>query len=379
MAWVLVLLSACTSGESPSTASEPSASESASTSAAPSGRQFPEPSSAPLPAETIVALQTVLDDWVAAGSAAGVMAAVVTDHGSWSGAAGADSVGTTLTPETSSALASVTKPFVAAEVMRLVEEGEVDLDNPMSDYVTHPLLANGATVRDALGMRSGIVDPNESELDPMVQDLYRHWTMEETLALITTPLAEPDTKFAYSNANYLLLGLLIEKLRGTSLAEALHAGLFDANGLARIAVQDSDLPSAPAAAPGPDTLNLPPTEYMPARAIASGGAASYGLAADAPTTARAVYLLYGGHLVSPDSVREMTPVFAADEYGLGTARFVVGGASGVGHRGMTNGYQSFAAFVPDRSMSVAVLVPYAVDPKPVADALARALESAEST
>ena len=51
----------------------------------------------------------------------------------------------------------------------------------------------------------------------------------------------------------------------------------------------------------------------------------------------------------------------------------------MGHVGVTEGYQSFAAFVPDRNMSVAVLVPYAVDPKPVADALARALESAEST
>ena len=199
LASVIILGSACTSGESPSTAAEPSASESASTSAAPSAaEQFPEPSSAPLPAETMAALQAVLDDWVAAGSAAGVMAAVVTDRGTWAGAAGADSVGTTLTPDTSSALASVTKPFVAAEVMRLVEEGEVDLDTPMSDYLTHPLLANGATVRDALGMRSGIADPNDSEIEPMLQDLYRHWTMEETLALITTrwPSETPSLRTA---------------------------------------------------------------------------------------------------------------------------------------------------------------------------------------
>ncbi len=61
-------------------------------------------------------------------------------------------------------------------MIRLVE---VDLDRRLSDYLTHPLLANGATVRDALGMRSGIVSPNDAELDPMAQDLYRHWTMEE--------------------------------------------------------------------------------------------------------------------------------------------------------------------------------------------------------
>ena len=339
LAWVLVLLSACTSGESPSTAPEPSASESVSANAAPSlGQRFPEPSSAPLSAETAAGLQAVLDQWVAQGTAAGVTASVVSAQGSWAGAAGADSRGIALTPDTSMAIASITKPFVAAEVMRLAEDGQVDLDAPMSDYVEHPLTANGATVRDALGMRSGVRPHADSAVGPVIQDHDRHWTPEEALALHTGPLGEPDTEFAYSNFNYILLGLLVERVRGTSLADALNTDLFDVHGLDRFAVQDAELPSSPVAAPGPDTLGpLPPSDYIPTRAIASAFGASGGVAADAPTTARGIYLLYGGQLVSPAAAREMAPPFQDGVRPWNhevRGRWILGGGARRDHRGV---------------------------------------------
>ena len=77
----------------------------------------------------------MLDDWVAGGSNIGITAAVMTEDGIWPGAAGQDSAGVDLVPESAMAIASITKTFVAPEVMSLAGQGVVDLDTPVTDYV----------------------------------------------------------------------------------------------------------------------------------------------------------------------------------------------------------------------------------------------------
>ena len=85
-------------------------------------------------------------------------AAVISPAGIWNGAAGTGGDGRRLDPRAEMAVASITKTFVAAEIMRLVEDGKVDLDATLSSYVPLPVPDLGATVRDALGHRSGIPD-----------------------------------------------------------------------------------------------------------------------------------------------------------------------------------------------------------------------------
>lgn len=69
----------------------------------------------------------------------GVTAAVVSHGKVWSGAAGVDRTGTPLTAETGLTIGSVTKTFVAAEILQLVEGGRVGLDSPASAYIDSPL------------------------------------------------------------------------------------------------------------------------------------------------------------------------------------------------------------------------------------------------
>ena len=80
--------------------------------------------------------------------------------GTWSGATGkADGV-RDLRIDDQIAIASVTKSVIAAQVMQLVEAGELDLDDPATDHLPPDLDfdTNGATVRQLLGMHSGILD-----------------------------------------------------------------------------------------------------------------------------------------------------------------------------------------------------------------------------
>ena len=122
----------------------------------------PPPGAEPLAGATADRLQAVIDDWVAGENNIGITAAVVTEDGTWQGAAGQDGAGVELVPESAMAIASITKTFVAAEVMRLAGQGLVDLDAPVTDYVSVPFDTKGATVRQVLGMRSGFpLDPFE--------------------------------------------------------------------------------------------------------------------------------------------------------------------------------------------------------------------------
>jgi D-alanyl-D-alanine carboxypeptidase len=125
-------------------------------------------------------------------------------------------------------IGSVTKTFTAAEVLSLAAQGRVDLDAPASTYLDHPLLARGPTVRQLLSHTSGIPDFTTPDLDDAVDaDPARSWTAEQALTYATDPLSLPGSPvMSYSNSNFLLLGLLIERVTGLSYAAAVRRDLL---------------------------------------------------------------------------------------------------------------------------------------------------------
>ena len=83
----------------------------------------------------------------------------MTPQGAWTGAAGIDGPGGRLaTSQDHFAIASISKVFTAALILRLADQGKIDLDKPLSDYLgTLNADSNGSTVRQALTMQSGIL------------------------------------------------------------------------------------------------------------------------------------------------------------------------------------------------------------------------------
>src|SRR5690349_11305065 len=165
---VLGLLVAGCAGSSPgepAAGSGPSGSSSpSSASSSPSSGATALPLLGPLPAAALDAaesdrLQGVLDAAISL-SVPDVVAAVVTSDGTWTGVDGPG--GRRATPRDSFALASITKLFTATMVLRLAEQGSIDLDAPLADYLgDHGAAANGATVRQALGMRAGLPETSD--------------------------------------------------------------------------------------------------------------------------------------------------------------------------------------------------------------------------
>jgi D-alanyl-D-alanine carboxypeptidase len=331
-------------------------------------QKLPDPSTAPLDATKASTLQAVLQKVVSQyaatpdseSAARGITASVVSDKWSWSGAAGKDAAGTALTPQTGMGVASITKTFVASEVLLLAQAKKIDLDAPLSTYVKHKLTANNATVRQHLSMRSGVPDylPDDyAKMDKAIAAAPgRHWTAEQALAYDTAKPGQPDSPYDYSNPSYVLLGMLIEKVTGQPMATVLRRDLAKPAGLERAAFQDAERPQPPLAEDRNPFCGRTVDGFVPCRAFASQGAANGGLAADAPTVARWGYQLYGGRVVPADLVQQMTS--GDGEYGLGTMLFSqqFGLGTAVGHEGELPDYRSVLVVIPDHHVSVAVLL-----------------------
>jgi CubicO group peptidase (beta-lactamase class C family) len=329
-----ILIAGCSPSPEGPTPAEPT-SEVATGTTAPSPQpsptftlgDFPAFPKGPLPESVAASLQAVLDEAVERGVTAAV---IVGDSGSWSGAAGVDLEGHPLTPGARLLIASVGKTVTAAQVLSLVEEGKLGLDDPAADHLPPEVAffdANGASIRDVLGMRSGIPDP------PGYEALVDSGSTAELLEGTFGPLFPAGSKISYANINYILLGMIIEHVTGRSLWDVLRSGVLDR--------------------PGLDGL-----VYRVKGAFAADG---WRIESDPASLARWGYELYGGFVLSDASLRQMTD-FRGDWYGLGAIDFSRGtpaiadgfGIPAIGHGGLEPSNAVMLVVFPETDVVVAV-------------------------
>lgn len=132
-------------------------------------------------------------------------------------------------PETIYQSGSVGKQFTAAAVMLLVEDGKINLDDPVSKYFEKtPQSWKKMTVRHLLTHTSGIRDYTQKDFD-----YRRDYTEDDLLqALIKLPLEfSPGEKWSYSNSGYMLLGFLIHKACGKFYGDLLEERIFGPLGM----------------------------------------------------------------------------------------------------------------------------------------------------
>ena len=187
-------------------------------------------------------LQQLLNAEHAAGMP-GVFAEVRAGHQRWRGAAGVADVTTNrpVRPGMRQRVGSITKTFVATTVLQLVGERRVDLDAPASRYLPD-LLPGGklgrVTVRMLLNHTSGIGDYLSVLLrSPEDVEKYRTRTISPrelvALGLSAPPTNYPGAAWSYSNTNYILLGLLIERVTGRAYAAEVRRRILRPLGMTR--------------------------------------------------------------------------------------------------------------------------------------------------
>lgn len=144
-------------------------------------------------------------------------------------------------------IASLTKIFTATLILQLAEQGNIDLDQTFGKYLPGYKGPAGTrvTVRQLLNMTSGMRNMDdgitmEAAIKGEIQQYQKPHSSDEMLALYCsdTLVNEPGKKFDYNNAEYIILGKIIEAVSGNSLDKHLYATLFKPLGIQHSGLSD---------------------------------------------------------------------------------------------------------------------------------------------
>ncbi|MEU0254227.1 serine hydrolase domain-containing protein [Streptomyces sp. NPDC006184] len=281
---------------------------------------------------------------------------------------------------------SITKTFSAVVLLQLVDEHRLSLDAPVNRYLPKLLPDDRITVRQVLSHRSGLYD--------YTNDMFAHsvsgfeavrnkvFTYRQLVALsLRKPRTNaPGAAYAYSNTNFVVAGLLIEKLTGQPVATAYRNRVIGPLGLA-----DTFYVHPRTAIPGryargyltSDTAGAAPVD---ATAQTVSWAQSAGAVISSARDLDTFYgALLGGRLMSAARLAEMerfTRVSSTTAYGLGLRRRDLScGVSVYGHTGAVQGYYTYAFTTKDGRRSLTAMANTSNNEK-VLDTLAGALDSA---
>jgi len=333
-------------------------------------------------------LEAAVDALVADGAIA-VTARVEKGRHTWSGAAGTrEREGRApARPHDRFRVASNTKPMVATLVMQEVEKGTWTLDTPVED-VLPGVMPDGVTIEQLLSHRSGaptatdwilasrMSDPNS--FDELFGVMGQEVTEADHIqALQSAPwMNEPGEGFSYSNAGYVVLGMMLEEVTGRSVENLLERRVFAPAGM-----RQSDYPDDPgtrgpflheSAYTGPEGAGWYDLDHWDPSLFAAAGAVT-STTEDLEDFTEA---LLTGRLVGAETVADMIEPRTVDQelmpdYGLGVYRVpdpCLPGEWLYGHDGASYGTQSINLSSPDgeRQLTIGitgrdVVYPYATD------------------
>jgi D-alanyl-D-alanine carboxypeptidase len=250
-----------------------------------------------------------------------------------------------LTEDTKYRIASITKTYTAVMIFQLVEEGKLKLSDHLDKFFPQIPNASKITIAQILSHRSGIPD---FVADGSFRTQSR--THEEVLAAIAKgePSFEPDSKHLYSNAGYVILGYIVEKVGGKPYQEALKARIISKIGLKNtyLGIGNTDVSKNESLsyrylggwkeAPEMD-LSIP---------------AGAGAIISTPTDmAKFIHALFSLKLIAQNSLNQMKTM--RDGEGMGMEPFSFAGRTEYGHTGGSNVSGSWLAYDPEEKLAIA--------------------------
>ena len=264
-------------------------------------------------------------------------------------------------PDDEFRIASQTKTFTAATVLKLVDQGLVSLDAPIEQYLPGVVDGNGyagatITVRELLQHTSGIA-PNTTPNPQANPDGTYSLAALVADGLSHAPVSAPGAAFHYSNTNFQILGLLIEKVTGQPIGQAIGSLILTPLGLTETSyplVTTLPAPYVHGYSGGRagifyfwyDTTVTEPTE------LGSAG----GMVSSLRDVSRFEQTLINGQVLSPATLAQMhttipigTDPHQANAYGLGLMEYnLTCGGQAWGHAGdLSDGYSSLTMVTAD--------------------------------
>ena len=262
------------------------------------------------------------------------------------------------TPDMRYSIGSVSKQFTAAAILMLQEQGKLSLDDAVGKYVSGLTRGNRVTIRQILSHTSGYQDywPEDYLMTPMqktatAQQILDTWAKK--------PLDfEPGTQWQYSNTNYVIAGLIVEKVSGQKLMDFLTERIFRPLGMKSVWNADEE-----------KLTSADPTPYIraalgPLRPAPKEGRGWMFAAGELAMTPHDLALwdesLLARSVLSAKSYETMfTEVRLKDgkgtQYGLGVSIGEDNGHRAIEHSGEVTGFVAQNSILPDDGVAVAVL------------------------
>ncbi len=269
-------------------------------------------------------------------------------------------LGVQLAPDQVFHIASVTKVFTAALVLKLAEAGKLSLDDQLSVYLPDIPNAGQVTLRQLLSHTGGLSDRGQPNPQP---GFRRRDTDTATLIseIGARPLNfAPGTSQAYSNAGYIVLGAVIEKVTGKPWHDALREQLLQPLGLSHTqygAVSDLIPGRVSGYTSNRGSYIVNNSDYISMSIPASAGALVStvdDLHLWMRALSRGVAISAGSfsQMIAPPELPGASP---ADPYGLGVYLWQVRGETVIGHTGQINGFASVVGIVPSHDIVIVAL------------------------
>ncbi|MEU4606684.1 serine hydrolase domain-containing protein [Kribbella sp. NPDC023972] len=316
---------------------------------------------AELPASTeapdAAGLQKILDD-IAASAASAVLAEVHDSGRVWRGSSGVAELGSArpVTVNGRFRAGSITKSFVATVVLQLAGERRIRLDDPVERWLPGVIDAGDRiTLHQLLQHTSGIVNYTNTRafrtlygtVDEVVGLRDRTWTPQELLDFTAGQplLFEPGTSWMYSNTNYILLALVIQRVTGHHYAKEVDRRI-----LRKLRLLGTELPGRRSVITGPHAHGYLPREQdgsIEPVDITTFNPSVTGASGELVSTATDLSRFYGalltGRLLRPEQQAQLLTSRTTGrsyDYGLGLQTRLVNGIRVWGHEGDIFGYQA---------------------------------------
>lgn len=262
-------------------------------------------------------------------------------------------------PETVYMIGSITKQITAATIMRLVEQGKISLDDPITKYLPdYPAQGNTVTIHHLLNHTSGI-----KGFRILAEENRQRFRMDLTYEEMTDLYGnqpfdfKPGDRFMYNNMAYYLLGEIIGQITGMSWYEYVEKELLTPLGLNETVYCDNKRVILNRAE-GYDYDN---NQLINANFVSPkvGGAAGT-LCSTVSDLVRWDYLLYNGKVISEKSLDQMlSPTVLTNgdtiNYGFGVGLGWLDNKVRIGHTGGANGFRTSLTYFPESQLTVVVL------------------------
>ena len=302
-------------------------------------------------------LQNTIDSILIAKDIKGISAGVyIPSMGTWQGVSGISHPGVPITHDMEFAIASNTKLFTAVLLLKLAENNKLSIDDSLREFLpSYKNIDSNITIRQLLNHTSGLDDVTSipGYPDSIMNNPQRMYTASELLTWAGPPAFAPGKGWEYCNTNYLIAGLIAEKVTGQSYGKLIRDSILLPLKLDSTFIDVYDSVLYTIAHPWQAGRDNSGTPRISLNSAAGAAGAMYSTSSEMLQWYNA---LMNGKVLKPKFMNDLTTFVGKERYGMGIAEYVVNGKKVWTHGGQIwGGYNSSMMYDPSSGIIICIL------------------------